>query len=218
MKNKFLKGAHLSEKEVRDLIRYFCEDVSASEIATITKVSRITVNAYFKLIRNRILTHLLDECQQSDTYYDEQVVVTNTYGIVIKDNTLIAEPILLSEDLVSAMKKLRKIDVYNFLRDQDLSHYNAIVDFKSVRMFKVQNNIHDMEVLESFWNLMKERLVKSRGINRKTLLLHVKEIEFRERYKNKDIYWLLNQLLLQAPLGTNVKTAYAVPALQELAI
>ncbi len=60
MKNKYLKGAHLSERKVRELIKLFCDDLTATQIASITGISRITVNAYFKLIR----THIARFCEE----------------------------------------------------------------------------------------------------------------------------------------------------------
>src|ERR1700754_413028 len=62
MKNRYLKGAHLSERKVRELIKLFSEDLTATQIANITGISRITVNAYFKLIR----THIAKFCEEKN--------------------------------------------------------------------------------------------------------------------------------------------------------
>src|SRR5688572_15471674 len=62
MKNRYLKGAHLSERKVRELLKLFCEDLTATQIANITGISRITVNAYFKLIR----THIAKFCEEKN--------------------------------------------------------------------------------------------------------------------------------------------------------
>src|SRR6185436_4561246 len=65
MKNKYLKGAHLSERKVRELIKLFSEDLTATQIANITGISRITVNAYFKLIR----THIAKFCEERNPFH-----------------------------------------------------------------------------------------------------------------------------------------------------
>src|SRR5688572_4596775 len=62
MKNRYLKGAHLSERKVRELLKLFSEDLTATQIANITGISRITVNAYFKLIR----THIAKFCEEKN--------------------------------------------------------------------------------------------------------------------------------------------------------
>src|SRR6476660_5969691 len=54
MKNRYLKGAHISERKVKELLKLFCEDLTATQIANITAISRITVNAYLKLLRTQI--------------------------------------------------------------------------------------------------------------------------------------------------------------------
>ena|SRR5690349_15138663 len=65
MKNRYLKGAHLSERKVRELIKLFSEDLTATQIANITGISRITVNAYFKLIR----THIAKFCEERNPFH-----------------------------------------------------------------------------------------------------------------------------------------------------
>src|SRR5260370_30456007 len=54
MKNKMLKRSHLSEKKCREIIQLFSEDLTATQIANITGVSRVTINNYLKLIRTHI--------------------------------------------------------------------------------------------------------------------------------------------------------------------
>ena len=217
MKNKFLKGAHLSEKEVRELIHYFCEDVSASEIAQNSKISRITVNAYFKLFRTRILEFLMDELTEQDAYNDPNLLLTNVYGVKVVDGNVITQPIYLSEDIVNAMKRLRKIEISNFLLDQKVCEFQAIIDFKSIRIFKMKAS-QDYHLIENYWSDMKVRLVKSRGINRKTLLLHVKEIELRQRFKGQNFHYFLTQLLTQNKKVVSLKSSFKLPALESIAI
>src|SRR5687768_941540 len=62
MKNRYLKGAHISERKVRELLKLFCEDLTATQIANISGISRITVNAYLKLIR----MHIAKFCEESN--------------------------------------------------------------------------------------------------------------------------------------------------------
>src|SRR5262245_7525579 len=57
MKNKYLKGAHLSERKFKEILRLFAEDLTATQIANISGVSRVTVNSYLKKIRQQIARH-----------------------------------------------------------------------------------------------------------------------------------------------------------------
>ena len=55
VKNKYVKHAHISEAKFRQVILLFSEDLSATQISHLTKISRPTVNKYLTAIRLRIL-------------------------------------------------------------------------------------------------------------------------------------------------------------------
>ena len=55
VKNKYVKHAHISEAKFRQVILLFSEDLSATQISHLTKISRPTVNKYLTVIRLRIL-------------------------------------------------------------------------------------------------------------------------------------------------------------------
>ena len=61
MKNKMLKRSHLSEKKCREIIQLFSEDLTATQVANITGVSRVTINNYLKLIRTHIAKYVEDQ-------------------------------------------------------------------------------------------------------------------------------------------------------------
>ena len=50
MRNRYLKRSHISEAKTRQIVRLFCEDITATQIASLTGVNRNTIN--------RILTHI----------------------------------------------------------------------------------------------------------------------------------------------------------------
>ncbi len=54
MKNKYLAGAHLSERKFRKILRLFCLDLEAKKVAEITGVSRQSINRLYAAIRERI--------------------------------------------------------------------------------------------------------------------------------------------------------------------
>jgi len=55
VKNKYVKHAHVSEAKFRQIILLFSEDLGATQISHLTKISRPTVNKYLTAIRLRIL-------------------------------------------------------------------------------------------------------------------------------------------------------------------
>lgn len=64
MKNRFLKGAHVSEVKINELLKLFSEDLNATQIAEISGISRITVNSYLKMIRTLLAEHCEDYLNQ----------------------------------------------------------------------------------------------------------------------------------------------------------
>ena len=53
VKNKYVKGAHISERKFRELVRLFSVDLNASQIASLTEPPN-TVNRYLRAIRERL--------------------------------------------------------------------------------------------------------------------------------------------------------------------
>jgi hypothetical protein len=54
MKNKYVIRSHISEKKFREVIYIFSEDLSATQISHLTKISSPSVNKYLTAIRSGI--------------------------------------------------------------------------------------------------------------------------------------------------------------------
>ena len=53
-KNKYIKVAHFSEGKFRLILKCFCQDLTASQTAQFTQISRNTINRIFNLFRSRL--------------------------------------------------------------------------------------------------------------------------------------------------------------------
>ncbi len=53
-KNKYANRSKISEKKLREIIRYFTADIEAQKISNFTEVKRNTINRYLKEIRKKI--------------------------------------------------------------------------------------------------------------------------------------------------------------------
>lgn len=53
MLNKYVYRSRISEKQFRDIVKYFAVDLEADQVAKITGLSRNTINKYFKAMRVR---------------------------------------------------------------------------------------------------------------------------------------------------------------------
>jgi len=222
MKNRYLKGAHLSERKVRELIKLFSEDLTATQIANITGISRITVNAYFKLIR----THIAKFCEERNPFHFTNGSITfhaSENGIAGPNGTASKKSFygIFKNDVTIHTDKIANIDaewMYDWLKGKTavdkeiveknrLHVYNGIADFNSIRLYRINEAVPSLtrgkshiDEIDMFWGMLKSRLIKFRGLNSGTLYLHVKETEFRYNYRENDLFELLMEILHKRPL------------------
>lgn len=228
MKNRYLKGAHISERKVRELLKLFCDDLTATQIANITGISRITINAYLKLIRSHIslhsderlpmtdrslintasLAHLMASDTPGDLITADIIYKKPPYGLRMEDDDIRTEKIIVPDQqelfgwLKSAGAKHADIAERN-----NLGSFDAIIDFNNLKLYRINNGVPKLislkgpvDDVELFWSMLKARLVKFRGLNGNTLYLHVKETEFRFNHRNQDIFELLVNIFQHRPL------------------
>ena len=224
MKNRYLKGAHLSERKVRELIKLFAEDLTATQIANITGISRITVNAYFKLIR----THIAKFCEERNPFHFSNGTITfhasengmaaangngvaskkSFYGIYKSDTSIYTDKIAnIDAEWMYDWLKGKTEGEKEFVEKHRLNLYSGIADFNSIRLYRVNEAGPGVnrgktlvDEIDIFWGMLKSRLIKFRGLNSGTLYLHVKETEFRYNYRESDLFELLMEILHKQPL------------------
>ena len=51
MKNRYIVRSRISEKKFREILKYFTEDIEASKISNLTKISEATPYKIFREIR-----------------------------------------------------------------------------------------------------------------------------------------------------------------------
>ena len=55
IKNCYQKKSDITTPKFREILKYFCEDFSATTTANLTGISRNTINRIYKLLRIRIV-------------------------------------------------------------------------------------------------------------------------------------------------------------------
>lgn len=225
MKNKYLKGAHLSERKFREILKLFCEDLTATQIANISDISRVTVNNYLKLIR----THIAKYCEEKNPRYytsgfvpfiplngfsmsienDDNNSRKALFGLYKKDDRILADVIMhpQQKEVIDWAKGKINGDKGAELT-KAFGHYTAIADFNNYRLYRVQNNDRPepvkiktyLDEIDFFWGSLKARIAKFRGLSGHTLFLHVKETEFRYNNRSADLFELLSFIIQRRPL------------------
>jgi transposase len=225
MKNKYLKGAHISERKFRELLKLFCEDLTATQIANISGISRVTINNYLRMIRNKI-ANFCDDNNPAGYLIDNEFAAfsstdnltmqekpqhelnTTVFGIYKSDNGIFTN--LLSDidkATITEIVRSKKINGNAGKWYDKLKQYSGIANFNSYKLIRINNDELEtakgrgqIDEIDFFWGLIKGRLTKFRGMNNATLYLHVKESEFRYNYRNTDIFYLLTNIIQQQPL------------------
>ncbi|WP_346317270.1 IS1595 family transposase [Chitinophaga sp. YIM B06452] len=231
MKNKFLKGAHLSERKFKEILKLFSEDLTATQIANISGVSRVTINSYLKKIRLQIVKYC--ESLQPETAtsaaswahranslhqgHDTAVAVKTDvdriikpviFGIYKQDNKVFTEILPdVSRSMIQAIARGRSV-LETVGSAERIRRFNGVVDLGQYRLYHLGNHHHDVDAAKSglddvdgFWGLTKHRLAKFKGLNRNTAYLHLKECEFRYNYRHEELYAVLLNLLKTFPLN-----------------
>jgi transposase-like protein len=85
--------------------------------------------------------------------------------------------------------------------------YDGLVDIGYDKHYRVHHSHNEfarghshINGIESFWNYVKTRLYKFRGIARQTFYLLLKECEFRFNHRGEDLYKLLLKIFRDQPL------------------
>ncbi len=225
MKNKLLKGAHLPERKCREILELFCDDLTATQIAEISGVSRVTVNNYFKLIRNRIAgycskkhgfsqshahNHFVNESGQKN---EEQAF----YGFALKQGSVYTQWLKNMDDKIfeQFINKSAKNHFVNGVSSV-YEDFHAIADCDAWNLYwlkpvegKDDRDDSSMEI-NGFWQHARGRLQKFRGMNKKMLYLHIKECEFRYNYRNDELFPLLMKIINTSGTASSVSTEYSL--------
>ena len=76
MKNKYIIRSRISEKKFREILKYFTEDIEASKISNLTKISEVTLCKIFREIR--IL--MSQECENISKFSGEIEIDESYFG------------------------------------------------------------------------------------------------------------------------------------------
>lgn len=218
MKNKYLKGSRVSERKFRLLLKLFCEDLTATQIANISGISRVTINSYLKLIRITIAQYCEENnpisiFNNSDSsvqdFLNKQSEINITSFGIYKTTDGIFTQLLYDVDkaTINEIIRSKRINGNVGVWYDKLKQYNGIADFNAHKLIRITHDDFEMpkgksqiDEIDFFWGLIKGRLTKFRGMNNATLYLHVKESEFRYNHRHNDIFNMLSAILEQQPL------------------
>lgn len=227
MENKYLNRSHISEKKFRQVLRLFCEDMTAVQIASLTGLHRNTINRLLTHIRRVIADHceakspLSGEVEIDESYFGprrvrgvrgrgagKKVIV---FGLLKRGGKVYTH--IVPNVTRDTLKQIvtAKVEPDSTIYSDGWRSYDGLVDWGYKRHYRVNHNANEFALghnhingIENFWGIAKVRLAKLRGLRKDHFNLHLKECEFRYNMRHEDMYHELLKLLRKAAdLGLN---------------
>ena len=221
--NKYYRRSHISEAKFREIIRLFAEDLPASKIASISGISRVSINKLLFKIRCRsagmceAASPLIGGVEVDESYFGPRRVrgkrgrgaggKTIVFGVLKRNGYVYTEivPDASKKQLQQVIKG--KVSIDNIIHSDGWRGYDGLVDVGYEKHFRihhgqnefVRGNTH-INGIESFWSYAKRRLAKFNGIASNMFYLHLKESEFRFNHRADNLYAILLEEFRNNPL------------------
>ncbi len=213
-KNQFASFSKISEYKFRQIVKLFSYDLTAIQIAKITKLNRNTINRYLKAIRKIIAAY----CEKESPFSGEVEVDESFFGAkrikgkrgrgangktivfgIFKRNGKVYTEIVPNCSKSTLQEVIRgKIGLDSIIHSDGWRGYNGLVDVGYNNHFRVDHGSDEfvrgtshINGIEGFWGYAKTRLAKFKGMNQSTFYLHLKECEFRFNYRDYDIHKII---------------------------
>ena len=223
LKNKYVLRSKISEAKFRQLVRLFCVDLTATQIAQVAGLNRNTVNRLLQGIRERIAlaceaeSPVSGEVEVDESYFGARRVrglrgrgargKTIVFGLFKRQGRVYTEivPDCSRATLQGIIRG--RVDPESVIHSDGWRGYNGLVDLGYQKHYRVQHgenefaNEHShINGIESFWAFAKTRLVRFRGMQKHTFYFHLKECEFRFNHRGEDLYKLVLKTCREFPL------------------
>jgi transposase len=222
--NRYYRRSKISERKMRQLVRHFALDLTASDVAQLTGLSRRSVTPIFLKIRERVA----EECERASPFSGCEVEVDESYfgarrvrgkrgrgasgktivfGIFKRNGCVYTEIVPDCKKATLQAIIRGRVSPEAIINSDGWRGYDGLVDVGYAKHFRVHHGAnefvrgeHHVNGIESFWSYAKRRLQKFNGIPARTFYLHLKECEYRFNNRNKDLSQLLLKLLEKYPL------------------
>ena len=224
MKSKYLKGARISERKFREVLRCFAHDLPVLTAAKLCGLNCRTVHRLCELLRQRVVARAVRESpplgggvEIGESYFGPRRVRGKRGRGAGGKVPVIGlhkrgENVCLSVVKNSSKQELMPIITGRVLEGADIytdgwKTCDGLVPkgYEHHRIHHRQNQFargkNHVNGIESFWSHAKFRFLKLRGVRKDRFLLHLKECEWRFNHRRSKLYPLLLSLLRQNPLS-----------------
>ncbi len=217
---RYYRHSRITEPKFCELLRYFSEDRSATEVAELTGLTRKSVTTIFLRIRQRIAEYcerqspLNADLARSENFSCSLCVCGRCESTVSRNVPLFALVTFTDHVFTAPVPDCRKPILRAFIHGRIASQsvaldgwhgYDALVDAEYPKLLIVDHpgegsGMSHAAGVEHFWDFARRRLEKFNGVPRRTFYLHLKETEWRFNSADRDLYAELLKLIEGNPL------------------
>jgi len=223
MKNKYIYRSRISESKFREILKFFCADLNATDTASLCGVSSITCRKIFHEIRLIIFEYqesikeekLSGEIELDESYFGARRVrgkrgrgakgKTVVFGLLKRNGKVYTHIVskVNRENLLPIIKG--KILEDTTIYTDGWKSYDGLITqgYKHYRIYHSRDEFargkNHINGIESFWAYAKRRMVKFNG-TKTNFYLHLKETEFRFNHRQENIYHILLKLVRENPI------------------
>ena len=219
-KNRYFRRSKLSEAKLRQILRYFAMDLTATDCAQLSGVSVRSINTIYLRLRKRMaeqcekVSPLGGELEADESYFGPRRVrglrgrgagrKTVVFGLLKRGDSVYTEivPDATKRTLQAIIRG--KADIASIIHTDRWRGYDGLVDVGFDKHLRVNHGNNEfargsvhVNGIESY---AKRRMVQFNGVPRHTFYLHLKETEFRFNHRHSSLYKALLSLLPSNPL------------------
>ena len=200
----------LSKYKREKILMHFCEDIEASKTARLTGINRNTVNRYYNLFREHILSwqyrevmELSGEIEVDESYFGARRVrgkrgrgaagKTPVFGL-LKRGGKVFVTVVASVSKAALMPIIEgKVLEGSTIYSDDWKAYDGLIlnGYDHYRVFHSKNEFvrgkSHINGIEAFWSFAKRRLAQFNGIREDKFILHLAECQFRYNNRNRNL-------------------------------
>ena len=219
MFGRYKKRSHISDAKIREILKCFCLDLTATNTSKMTNVSRITINRYFDRFRKIILLSdekffaSAGEFELDESYFGAKRVrgkrgrgavgKTPVFGVLKRnEHNKVYVSIVPNCSKESLMPIIQgKILENSTIYTDGWKAYDGLIlnGYDHYRIYHSHNEFargkNHVNGIESFWSFSKRRLAKFNGLSDDKFVLHLKVCEFRWNNKDSDLYKIMCSLV-----------------------
>lgn len=217
---RYYRRSRIPESKFCELAAYFAQDLSATEVARLTGLTRKSVTSIFLKLRRRIAEErernfaLSNEshsdaedrsCTQCFCGRCRKQLSRNTplFGLLTNGEQVLTAPVPdcrkpILRALIRGRVSPREIAVNGW------HGFDALVDAEYAKPYIVEHRDSISngrpKGIDSFWSFVRHRLEKFNGVPKRTFYLHLKESEWRFNLHEQNLYPALMKLIESHPL------------------